>query len=138
MDAITIIKLIYRIFTNLPYIITFIALLCAIYHLIKKDEYNFFTSLFAVGFGLLAIISYIICFNFLIPNMSISDPNNTIFNFFKQGVLIILNLIIIPCISLGIIDLEKTYSTRLSYIFIPIVPIGAFFLIENIFSRFLL
>lgn len=137
MDFESTLKIVYKIFINLPYILTFLSLVCLVYAFIKKDDEQLFTYLFAFGFGLIAILSTIICFNLILPNMIVSEESNQIFNFINTVAIIIIKILIAPVICLGIVDLESTYTRRLTYILMPVFSLGLFFMIENICFRFI-
>lgn len=68
MDITTIIKYSYKLYTSLPYILTLLFLILAIYGFYKNND-RFIEYLFNTLVGTLSIICLLICMNFILPNM---------------------------------------------------------------------
>ncbi len=137
MDPTNTIILLYRLFTKLPYILTFIFFILSIYYFIKKDDENFINSLISIGFGILSILSYLVCFKLIIPNLGTANPNDAFFSlyaFIGDVAIVIANLLFVPFISLGIVDFDNTVNDRLKYSSIPVICLGCFFIIEKVCS----
>lgn len=141
MNSTNIIILLYNLYTKLPYILTFIFFVLSIYYFIKKDDENFINALISIGFGILSIISYLICFKLILPNLLTTNPGDILYSlyiFISDVVIVIANLILIPFISLGIVDFDNTISNRLKYSSVPIITFGCIFFVEKVFSIILL
>lgn len=137
MNSTNIIILLYNLYTKLPYILTVIFFMLSIYYFIKKDDENFINALIAIGFGILSILSYLICFKLILPNLLTTDPGDIFYSlyiFISDVVIVIANLILIPFISLGIVDFDNTISNRLKYTYLPVICLGSAFIIEKICS----
>lgn len=137
MNSTNIIILLYNLYTKLPYILTVIFFMLSVYYFIKKDDENFINALIAIGFGILSILSYLICFKLILPNLLTTDPSDIFYSlyiFISDVVIVIANLILIPFISLGIVDFDNTISNRLKYTYLPVIYLGSAFIIEKICS----
>lgn len=117
MSLETLIKLAYQIFIKLPYICAFGFLIASIYHF-KNENDELYDSLHNFGFSLLAIISCLICFNILLPNI-FNHNDNGIIQFIASIARYLIEIILISIISIGILDNERFNSERFKIICCP-------------------
>ena len=137
MDITTIIKYSYKLYTSLPYILTLLFFILAVYGFYKNNdrciEYSFNTLV-----GLLSIICLFICMNFILPNMlttEVSTPDaldkfsifiNTVIKYIVEFGFT--TLAIYAIIASEELELKNRF-------FIPTVPIcffTLFWIVENV------